>query len=58
MQKSEPAVRSDLPDLNGTSLERLRRHDGDHRARAKLRLLRTVGRPARSASPGTESWSA
>ncbi|MGI5198146.1 hypothetical protein ACQEVY_31705 [Streptomyces sp. CA-288835] len=57
MEKPERAVRSDLPDLTGTSLEELREHSSDHRERAKQRLLKTIGRPTRSASPGTgNSW--
>jgi hypothetical protein len=59
MQNPEPAMRSDLPDLNGTSLEELRTRGDLDRERAKERLLKAIGRPARSASPGTgDSWAA
>ena len=53
MQNPEPAIRSDLPDLNGTSLEELRTHGDLDRERAKERVLKTIGRAARSASPGS-----
>ncbi|MFE1438875.1 hypothetical protein [Streptomyces sp. NPDC058739] len=52
MDKPEPAIGSDLPDLNDTSLEELRGRFSDRREKAKARLLESVGRPARSASPG------
>ncbi|MGW4027791.1 hypothetical protein ACWEFL_00495 [Streptomyces sp. NPDC004838] len=59
MEKPETAVKSDLPDLTGTSLEELRARSDDHRTIAKQRLLKDVGRPARSTSPGGQnSWSA
>lgn len=57
MEKPESAIGSDLPDLTGTSLEELRDRSSDRRERAKQRLLETIGRPTRSASPGTgNSW--
>lgn len=57
MQNPELAIRSDLPDLNGTSLEELRTHGDLDREKAKERLLKAIGKPARSASPGTDdSW--
>ncbi|MER7000384.1 hypothetical protein [Streptomyces sp. NPDC000410] len=56
MEKPETAIRSDLPDLTGTSLEELRARAGDGHEEAKQRLLEAVGGIASIASGTENSW--